>query len=67
MIEVILFSHDERVADAEALSPEAALLAARTMWDDHCKAFPYQGVHRALRIYFMVDGVLVRMVEGNRP
>jgi hypothetical protein len=65
--DIFLHTKRERVAAAEADSPEAAMLAARTLWDDHIEAHPYQGVHRSLTVYVMLDGVLAGMSEGQRP
>jgi len=67
MIEVILFQNDRQVASAEADTAEDAVFAARTIWREHEQANRYQGVTRAMRAVFYVDGTLVRMVEGRLP
>ena len=62
MIEVVCFSNDRVVATAEADDAEAAVTAARTMWDEAFSGT--QGQRRALT--FTCDGVFVRRVE-RRP
>ena len=67
MIEILFYRSDRLMAQAEADDPEAALLAARTLWDDDRAAWAVQGAEKARRVVFMVDGQMVRMVEGRRP
>lgn len=62
MIEVIVISRSSVVARAEADSPEAALLAGRTLHDE---AVPHVMGARALTVGFYVEGKLVRSVEGR--
>lgn len=62
MIEVLLFSDGERVAEAEADTCEGAVLAARCLWDEATTGL--QGQHR--EALFLVDGKLVRK-ETTRP
>ncbi len=66
MIEVIVFDRSDRVATAEAETPEDALCAGRIMYDehvDHVGVFFAQA--RKLEVGFLVDGKLVQMVEGR--
>jgi hypothetical protein len=48
---------------AECDTPEAALTAARALWDDAAQGSYY--AHHGLRVMFHVDGVHVRTVEGR--
>lgn len=52
---------------AEATSPENALYAARTLWDEAWARCPVQGATRAITTIFTVDGQHCRTVEGRRP
>jgi hypothetical protein len=67
MIEVIIKHSGEMVASAEAETPEAALLAARTMWDEHMDYAGTYGIRHAMATYFFVDGKLSVMIEKRRP
>lgn len=62
MIEVTSYSNDRPVDTVTAETPEGALTAARTLWDEARSGI--QGQRRA--IAFLVDGVVVRRVE-KRP
>lgn len=54
--------------EAEAATPEDAVFAARTMYDEQCAAHPIQGFHRTIQTTFIVDGKVVRSFsEGTRP
>lgn len=62
MIEVRSYVNDERWDTAEADSPEAALLAARTLWDE-----AFTGIQGSRRqITFVVDDRPVTTVT-RRP
>lgn len=54
--------HDE----AEAEGMEAAVFAARTLYDEARAANPYQGFHRQLAVTVEHPGGAVR-IEGRRP
>lgn len=60
-IEVILFDRSGRRDTAEAATPEDALYAARTLYDEG--GSPGAGAKR--QVGFYVDGKLVRMVTGR--
>ena len=62
MIEVTSYSNDQPVDTAEAETPEAALVAARTLWGEAYSGI--QGQRRAL--VFRVDGKIVSRI-GYRP
>ena len=67
MIEVTL-THTSGLRDAaEADTPEDALFAARTIYDEMREANPIQGFHRGMVVRFAVDGRSVRVCEGTRP
>lgn len=51
---------------AEADDPDAALLTARTLWDEAWGTNPIQGMSAAMSVSFLVDGALVRMCT-TRP
>ncbi len=60
MIEVVTFHpNGSRLDTAEADSPEAAVIAARTMYDD---VYPLI-LCRTIRFY--VDGKMIREIEGR--
>ncbi len=44
---------------------EQALCAARTLWDDNVSR--RQGWDKKMAVYFLVDGITQRVVEGVRP
>lgn len=67
MVEVFLYHCDRIVATAEADTAEDAVFAARTIWREHEKFISVQGVTRAMRAAFYVDGKLVRMFDGRMP
>lgn len=62
MIEVRSYRSDRRVDTAYAEDPEAAIVAARTLWDEAFTGI--QGTKR--RVDFYVNGKLIRMLE-HRP
>lgn len=53
--------------EAEADTPEAAIFAARTLWDEAVTTKPVQGFTRACSVVFTVDDKIVRRLEGIRP
>ena len=55
----------EELAVAEADSPEGAMLAGQTLFDDHLAAHPYQGVAKSLSVSFYTDGVLACSCDGR--
>ena len=65
MIEIILLKKGDVIARAEAETPEDALFAARTLWDEEMNGLQLDT--RNMAIYFMVDAQLVRAFEGRRP
>ena len=67
MIEVTV-THSSGLRDAaEADTPEDALFAARTLYDEMREANPIQGFHRGIVTLFSVDGKAVRVYEGTWP
>lgn len=67
MIEVILYRADREVSRAEADTPENAIFAARTLLDDeYAYGTTAMGWRRFVRHVFLVDGKMVRMVEGGK-
>ncbi len=66
MIEIRFYRDDVELAVAEAETPEAAIYAAQTLWDDDRAEHPYLGAERARRVAFFVNGVCVD-AYGRRP
>lgn len=63
IIEVVTFdSERNRIDRAEALTPEDALFAARTLHDE---AFDARGRYAKISVAFLVDDELVRWVDGR--
>lgn len=52
---------------AEADTPENALCAARTLFDEAWQRCAVQGATRSITTVFVVDGTHCRTVEGRRP
>lgn len=68
MIEVILSVAGTREACVFDIdTPERAVFAARTLWDDYRRENERQGVSRTMTTAFIVDGSVVRTIEGKRP
>lgn len=68
MIEITLIDPAEGTRDvAEAETPEDAVFAGRTLWDEWCAEHPYQGWSRRLILVFAHNGKTIRMYEGTRP
>lgn len=61
MIAVELHSNDQPLDEADAETPDAAVLTARTLWDEGYSRI--QGQRRAL--VFKVDGAVVRRMEAR--
>lgn len=59
MIAVELHSNDRPLDSADAETPQAAVLTARTLWDEGSNGI--MGQRRALT--FTVDGAVVRRLE----
>lgn len=57
MIEVVSYVNGRSYDRAEADSPESALIAARTLWDEMPRL---QGIHKDAVVRFFVDGEMVR-------
>ena len=67
MIEVTV-THSSGLRDAaEADTPEDAVFAGRTLFDEACDVSPDQGFRRSLRVQFLVDGQSVWAWVGTRP
>lgn len=60
---VTLNRHGERIDSADADTPEAAIIAGRTLWDDAMDANLRQGYR--VSVGFYVAGSLVRIVDGR--
>lgn len=54
-----MYRGDECVAEAEAETPESAVLAARTLWEDDRHAWPTQGAEKTRRALFFMDGQII--------
>lgn len=61
IIEVVLSNGDR----GEALTPDDALVAARTLVTDARRAQPSQGGARGLTVTFLTDGQHVRTIQGG--
>ena len=68
MIEVTLHLVNRAVDRAEADTPEDAVFAARTLWDEYSGGpRGFYGVSKSMSVTFHVDGKLVRIVKGRKP
>lgn len=67
MYEVTTYRSGEVVARAEADTPEDAMFAGQTLFDEAWQLCPVQGASRAISTSFYKDGQLVATVEGRRP
>jgi len=65
--EITTYRSGEVVARAEAETPEDALFAGQTLFDEARDLCDVQGVTRAVTTMFYKDGKLVATVEGRRP
>ncbi len=66
MIDVLVIKGTETLSRAVMIeTKEQALCAARTLWDDNVSR--RQGWDKKMAVYFLVDGITQRVVEGVRP
>jgi hypothetical protein len=64
MIEVLILQGAEVLSRAEAETPEFAVDAARTLWDDNVTGL--QGQQKKMSVCFLVNDQLVKSIE-RRP
>lgn len=65
MVEIILITPAGR--DEVEATPENAVFAARTIWDEALDVNPTSEFRRAMMLIFAVGGRAVRCFEGTRP
>ena len=67
LIEITLTDALGRTDRIEADTLEDAIYGARTIFDESCSAYPYQGWREKLTLAFWVAGQPVRVLRGVRP
>ena len=65
LIDIIVLRSGQFLDRATADTPENALCAARTLWDENLEQI--QGQQKKMAVYFLVDDQLMKSIEGRRP